>query len=38
VCGKNTHLVDYACVQNILLVCAFIYYEVCDDVVAHVGM
>ena len=25
-------------VSGNLLVCAFIYYEVCDDVVAHVGM
>jgi hypothetical protein len=37
-CGKNTLLVDCACERNNLLVGAFIYYEVCDDVVAHVGM
>jgi hypothetical protein len=38
VCLKNTLLVGCACERNNLLVCAFIYYEVCDDVVAHVGM
>jgi hypothetical protein len=35
---ENTLLVGCACERNNLPICTFKYYEVCDDVVVHVGM